>query len=50
MPCSQRVRKLRQRQLSKLESVTNVAAAADLQPVNALSKLAAPASYTATVY
>jgi len=41
VPCSQRARKWRQRQLAKLRSATNVAAAADLQPVSALSKLAA---------
>ena len=41
MPCSQRAKKWRQRQLAKLRSATNVAAEADLQPVSALSKLAA---------
>jgi hypothetical protein len=41
MPCSQLVRKWRQRQLAKLRSATDVAAEADLQPVTALSKLAA---------
>jgi hypothetical protein len=41
VPCSQRARKRRQRQLAKLLSATDVAAAADLQPVTALSKLAA---------
>ena len=41
MPCSQRVRKWRQRQLAKLRSATNVAAEADLQPVTALGEPAA---------
>ena len=41
VPCSQRARKWRQRQLAKLRSATNVAAAADLQPVTAPGKLAA---------
>ena len=41
MPCSQLVRKWRQRQLAKLRSATNVAAEADLQPVTALGKPAA---------
>ena len=41
VPCSQRAKKGRQRQLAKLRSATHVAAAADLQPVSALSKLAA---------
>ena len=41
MPCSQLVRKWRQRQLAKLRSATNVAAEADLQSVTALGKPAA---------
>jgi hypothetical protein len=41
VPCSQHARKWRQRQLAKLQSATIVAAEADLQPVTALSKLAA---------
>ena len=41
VPCSQRARKGRQRQLTKLRSATNVAVEADPQPVSALSKLAA---------
>jgi hypothetical protein len=41
VPCSQRARKRRQRQLAQLRSATNVAAEADLQPVTALGKPAA---------
>jgi hypothetical protein len=41
MPCSQRMRKWRQRQLAKLRSATDVAAEADLLTVTALGKPAA---------
>jgi hypothetical protein len=41
VPCSQRARKWRQRQLAQLRSAPSVAAEADLQPVTALGKLAA---------
>jgi hypothetical protein len=41
VPCSQRVRKWRQRQLAKLRSANNAAAKANLQQVTAFSKVAA---------